>query len=56
MKCRESAATVMPGTVLPMLATSASAFDDPGWVFELKWDGVRAMTSISEGRRDCVIW
>jgi len=29
---------------LPMLATSwAKAFDDPGWWFELKWDGYRCI-------------
>ena len=28
----------------PMLATSwSAAFTDPGWLFELKWDGVRAI-------------
>lgn len=31
----------------PMLATPwKRPFDDPGWWFEVKWDGVRAVTSI----------
>ena len=32
--------------VLPMLSTSAKPFDDPGCVFDLKWDGVRALASV----------
>jgi len=32
--------------ILPMLATSAEPFDDPGWLFETKHDGVRALMSI----------
>jgi bifunctional non-homologous end joining protein LigD len=31
-------------SVKPMLANEADkAFDDPGWVFEIKWDGYRAI-------------
>lgn len=37
--------------VRPMLAKKTSkAFDDPDWVFELKWDGYRAIASNLEGR------
>ena len=36
--------------VLPMLSTSAKPFDDPGCVFDVKWDGVRALASV-EGKR-----
>lgn len=36
---------------LPMLATSwAKAFDDPGWWFELKWDGYRCIAIGGEGQ------
>jgi bifunctional non-homologous end joining protein LigD len=36
-----------PPELVPMLASSASAaFDDPEWVFEVKWDGVRAITTV----------
>lgn len=35
----------------PMLATRwPSAFDDPGWWFEVKWDGYRTVVSANEGR------
>jgi bifunctional non-homologous end joining protein LigD len=34
----------------PMLATSwPAAFDDPGWWFEIKWDGYRAIVSADGG-------
>ena len=34
--------TSMPGFIPPMLATLVAApFDDPGWSFEVKWDGFR---------------
>lgn len=34
----------MPAPFEPMLATPWSRpFDDPGWAFELKWDGIRAL-------------
>jgi bifunctional non-homologous end joining protein LigD len=41
----------MPTTVLPMLATAATKpFDDPNWLFEIKWDGYRAVAFIQNGR------
>jgi bifunctional non-homologous end joining protein LigD len=34
----------------PMLASSLSALPDgPGWAFEFKWDGVRALLDVSDG-------
>jgi bifunctional non-homologous end joining protein LigD len=27
-----------------------SAFDDPSWIFELKYDGFRALATIDRGR------
>src|SRR6516225_10948174 len=36
----------IPDRIPPMLARSARPFDDEGCVFELKWDGVRALTAI----------
>src|ERR1700730_490423 len=40
----------MPSKVEPMLATiSDHAFSDPNWLFEIKWDGVRAMARIENG-------
>ena len=36
-----------PPEYSPMLATlSGKAFDDPGWLFEVKWDGVRAIATV----------
>jgi len=37
----------MPLDLKPMLASSReTAFSDPGWVYELKWDGVRIQAQI----------
>jgi len=41
----------MPTTIHPMLATpTAKAFDNPEWLFEIKWDGYRAVAFIEDGR------
>jgi bifunctional non-homologous end joining protein LigD len=42
----------IPREITPMLATLVEGpFDDPGWVFEVKWDGYRAIASIdAKGR------
>ncbi len=47
----------MPERVSPMLAKPVrSAFDDPGWLFEPKWDGVRAIALVRrEGTRQHVL-
>jgi bifunctional non-homologous end joining protein LigD len=43
--------TKLPERLQPMLATLTDApFDDPGWVFESKWDGFRMVTCIEDGR------
>src|SRR5713226_5715804 len=40
----------MPTVIHPMLATpTAKAFDDPNWLFEIKWDGYRAIAFIENG-------
>ena len=37
----------MPANLEPMLATLVDKpFDDPGWVYEVKWDGYRALAYI----------
>ena len=42
--------SIMPSEIRPMLANSVeNAFDDPAWLFEIKWDGYRAVAFISEG-------
>jgi len=39
----------MPHYVIPMLGTSAKKpFNDDDWIFEIKWDGYRAIAEISE--------
>jgi bifunctional non-homologous end joining protein LigD len=36
-----------PPAIPPMLATDGGkAFDDPEWLFEIKWDGVRAVATV----------
>jgi len=41
----------MPDFVPPMLATLAEGpFDDPGWLFEIKWDGYRVQAVVHGGR------
>ena len=39
----------MPGTIHPMLAESVEEpFDNPDWLFEIKWDGYRAVAFIDD--------
>jgi bifunctional non-homologous end joining protein LigD len=41
----------LPKRLQPMLATLTDApFDDPGWVFEEKWDGFRMVAEIEGGK------
>ena len=41
----------MPTTIHPMLAESIEKpFDDPEWLFEIKWDGYRAIAFIDDGK------
>jgi len=40
----------MPTVIHPMLATPvAKAFDNPDWLFEIKWDGYRAVAFVEDG-------
>jgi bifunctional non-homologous end joining protein LigD len=42
--------TAFPNTIKPMLATLVDeAFDKPGWVYEIKWDGYRALGLLQNG-------
>jgi bifunctional non-homologous end joining protein LigD len=42
--------TRMPNHIDPMMATLASkAFDDPRWLFEIKWDGFRVQAVVRDG-------
>jgi bifunctional non-homologous end joining protein LigD len=41
----------MPNVIRPMLATIIEKpFDNPDWLFEIKWDGYRAVAFIDKGR------
>lgn len=40
----------MPRGIVPMLATLTDRpFDKPGWLFEIKWDGYRAIAEVDNG-------
>ena len=43
--------STMPTGIKPMLATLADdAFDDENWLYEIKWDGYRALANVQEGK------
>ncbi len=43
--------TPLPARVTPLLATLADKpFSDPEWLFEVKWDGVRALATIDDAK------
>ena len=45
-----AAKRAMPNAITPMLASLCDKpFDDPNWLFEIKWDGYRAVTFLSDG-------
>jgi bifunctional non-homologous end joining protein LigD len=47
---KDAPAGPMPHSVKPMLATLAKEpFDHPDWMFEVKWDGYRAIAEIKDG-------
>jgi bifunctional non-homologous end joining protein LigD len=47
---RDAPVAPMPHAVRPMLATPADKpFDHPDWLFEVKWDGYRAVAEVREG-------
>jgi bifunctional non-homologous end joining protein LigD len=41
----------MPSDIIPMLSTlTDEAFDDKDWLFEIKWDGYRALAYLDNGK------
>ena len=45
--------SAMPLHIKPMLATLVNEpFDDPDWIYEVKWDGYRAVSYINDGSVD----
>lgn len=50
MPCGSARKAAMPSVINPMLATLVDRpFSDPDWIFETKWDGVRAVCFITKG-------
>ena len=51
MELEGAAKRPAPSAIRPMLATATEKpFDDPAWLFEIKWDGYRAISFIENGR------
>jgi bifunctional non-homologous end joining protein LigD len=47
----EARKSATPAKLSPMLTTlTDEAFSDPNWLFEIKWDGVRALAWIEDGK------
>jgi len=47
---KDAPATPMPHAIQPMLATLIrKPFDHPDWLFEVKWDGYRAVAEVRDG-------
>ncbi len=47
---KDAPARPMPHGIRPMLATlTGEPFDHPDWIFEVKWDGYRAVAEIRDG-------
>jgi bifunctional non-homologous end joining protein LigD len=48
---KDAPLTPMPHNVRPMLATLVKEpFDHPDWIFEVKWDGYRAIAEVEDGK------
>ena len=42
-----------PNDIMPMLATLVDKpFDEPGWMYEVKWDGYRALGYVHDGKTE----
>ncbi|TSJ44486.1 DNA ligase D [Mucilaginibacter corticis] len=45
----------MPASIKPMKATLVDeAFDDAGWIYEVKWDGYRAIAKVEPGQAELI--
>jgi bifunctional non-homologous end joining protein LigD len=50
-KVKKPVSTRMPAMFTPMLTTLVDKpFDKPGWLYEVKWDGYRALAFINNGK------
>lgn len=51
MLVRKGVKAPFPADLRPMLATRVDkAFDHPGWLYEIKWDGYRALSYLRNGK------
>jgi len=47
--------SAIPTNIQPMKATLVDEpFDDPDWLYEVKWDGYRAIATINKGQADLI--
>jgi len=47
---KKGKASALPKNIAPMLATLASdPVEGPGWIYEIKWDGYRAIAYVNKG-------
>lgn len=47
--------TAFPRKIKPMLATLVDKpFDEPGWIYEIKWDGYRSLALLNKGKVDLI--
>lgn len=45
----------IPADIKPMKATLVDGpFDDPGWIYEIKWDGYRAIAIVEKGKAELI--
>ncbi|MBL4675043.1 MAG: DNA ligase D [Mucilaginibacter sp.] len=52
---KEAPQTSLPRNIKPMKATLVDApFDDPGWIYEIKWDGYRAVAIVEKGTAELI--
>ncbi len=51
----EGIKAAFPKTFKPMMATLVDKpFDEPGWIYEIKWDGYRAIALVNKGKVDLI--
>src|SRR5436189_6204967 len=54
-KMLEGTKAPFPKTVKPMLATLVDKpFNEEGWLYEIKWDGYRALAMMNKGKVDLI--
>jgi bifunctional non-homologous end joining protein LigD len=52
---KSAPAVAMPKNIQPMKATLVDEpFDDPDWLYEVKWDGYRAIATINKGEANLI--